>query len=271
MNKAAIYARVSTSDQDVERQLEEAKDFLNQQLDVTEIVEFPEIVSGATADRRSVYDELFDRIGDGDFDVVVVHEISRISRLGGSEVYRFIQHCLENETAVESLDIGLSIRVDDPSLQQTLYTMIANIMGDLAKIEHQQKLERINSGIRSAQNQGKWVGRPPKGFKIGDDGLLHIKAEEFLEVRQALVRVENGESRNKVARETGIPLSTLSRLYGTRKHLYLEAAEQSDSRIESALDEIRPLDKLDRGEAGALDAKIRSVVNEEIEKQKEGN
>jgi DNA invertase Pin-like site-specific DNA recombinase len=70
--------------------------------------------------------------------------------LRGTEVYDFIQHCLEHETGVESLDVGLSIRVDDPALKQTFYTMVANIMGDLAKIEHQQKLRRIRSGIQSA-------------------------------------------------------------------------------------------------------------------------
>ena len=48
---AAIYARVSTSDQDVSRQLDEAHEHL-ERLNVEDVEEYPEIVSGA-ADRHS--------------------------------------------------------------------------------------------------------------------------------------------------------------------------------------------------------------------------
>lgn len=264
MTKAAIYARVSTADQDVKRQLEEIHEFL-EGVDVDEVAEYPEVVSGATnAGERDVYDELWDDIAAGGFDLVVVHEISRLSRLGGTEVYDFIQHCLEHETGVESLDVGLSIRVDDPALKQTLYTMVANIMGDLAKIEHQQKLERIRSGIRSAQQAGKWTGRPPRGFYVGDDKRLHVDAEAFLETREALARVAAGESKSKVAEESGIAQSTLTRLYDQRSDLYL-AAVAEDDRVDTAVEELRPIEDLTPEEAGEMDARIRAIVREEME------
>lgn len=255
---------MSTDDQDVRRQLDETREYLEQHADVDEVVEYPEVVSGATAGgEREEYDRLWDDIAAGEFDLVAVHEISRLSRLGGTEVYRFIQHCLEHDTGVESLDVGLSIRVDDPALQQTVYTMIANIMGDLAKIEHQQKLERVRSGIRAAQKAGKWTGRPPRGFEVGDDGFLHVAPTEFLETREALARVERGESRRKVSESTGIPYSTLSRLYDERRELYL-AAETDDERVRSAVDELAPLDDLTSSEAGELEARLRQIVREEM-------
>jgi hypothetical protein len=43
----------------------------------------------------------------------------------------------------------------------------------------------------------------------------------FLSTREALVRIAHGESRTKVADETGIPQSTLTRLYDDRRELYL--------------------------------------------------
>lgn len=266
VRKAAIYARVSTDDQDVQRQLDETREFL-QDVDVDEVVEYPEVVSGAaSASERDVYDRLWDDIAAGDFDLVVVHEISRLSRLGGTEVYDFIQHCLSHGAGVESLDVGLSIRVDDPALKQTLYTMVANIMGDLAKIEHQQKLERIQSGIQAAQRAGKWTGRPPRGFYVGEgDTRLHVDVDEFLETREALSRVARGESKSKVAEESGIAHSTLTRLYSERCDLYLAGAAE-DERIDAAMDEIRPLQDLTPEAAGALDARIRAIVREELEK-----
>ncbi|WP_363463593.1 recombinase family protein [Halogeometricum borinquense] len=267
MTRAAIYARVSTEDQDVQRQLDETREFLQQHVEADEVVEYPEVISGATSSgERDVYDQLWDDIAAGEFDIVVVHEISRLSRLGGTEVYDFIQHCLEHETGVESLDVGLSIRVDDPALKQTLYTMVANIMGDLAKIEHQQKLQRIQSGIRAAQAAGKWTGRPPRGFTVGDDGRLHVDVEEFLATREALARIAQGESRTKVAEDTGIPQSTLTRLYDDRRDLYLAGeGEGYDDRVDAAVEELRPLDDLEPDEAGKMEARMRRVVREELE------
>jgi hypothetical protein len=139
-------------------------------------------------------------------------------------------------------------------------------MGDLAKIEHQQKLQRIQSGIRAAQDAGKWTGRPPHGFEVGDDGRLHVDVEEFLMTREALARVVHGESRAKVAEDTGIPQSTLTRLYDNRRDLYLAGEGESyDERVDCAVEEIRPLDDLRPTEAGGLEARIRRIVREELE------
>ncbi|WP_254921799.1 recombinase family protein [Halorubrum ezzemoulense] len=82
---AAIYARVSTSDQDVSRQLDEAHEHL-ERLGVKDIEEYPEIVSGAAdTDTREVYNRLLNDVKTGQFDLVVVHEISRLSRLGPTD------------------------------------------------------------------------------------------------------------------------------------------------------------------------------------------
>jgi DNA invertase Pin-like site-specific DNA recombinase len=236
----AIYARVSTDDQDVSRQLDEAREHL-ERAGVEEIDEYPEVVSGAAdTGTREVYNELLDDIETGRFDLVVVHEISRLSRLGPTEIHEFIQHCLEHDTGVEALDVGLSIHVDDPELQKTIYGMVARLMGDLAKIEHEQKLQRIRSGVRAAQDAGKWTGRPPAGFVV-EDGYLRVEPAEFLNTREALARVEAGESYADVAESSGIPESTLRSLEEDRRELYL-AGEADDDRVDAALEDVRPLE-----------------------------
>jgi DNA invertase Pin-like site-specific DNA recombinase len=265
--QAAIYARVSTADQDLDRQLHEAREHLDANYpEVESIDEYADIISGADETGGEEYQRLWDAIAaDDGYDVVVVHEISRLSRLGPTEIHEFIQHCLEHQTGVESLDVGLSIRVDDPDLQQTIYTMIANIMGDLAKIEHQQKLERINSGIRSAQRAGKWTGRPPRGFYAGDDKRLHVDPEEFLNVRHALERIERGDSKRQVAKESGIPRSTLTNLYDNQRAFYVDG-ETDDDRKDAALNDVRPLPEFQQENHNRddLDEHIRAVVREEL-------
>lgn len=241
-NRAAIYARVSTSDQDVQRQLDEAREHLDR-LGVGDVEEYPEVVSGAAdTDTRDVYNQLLDDVASGGFDLVVVHEISRLSRLGPTEIHEFIQHCLEHDTGVEALDVGLKIHVDDGELQQTIYSMVARLMGDLAQIEHQQKLQRIRSGVRSAQEAGKWTGRPPAGFTV-EDGYLRVEPAEFLHTREALARVDRGEAYSAVAEDTGVAESTLRNLERERRDLYL-GGEADDDRVDGALDELRPLDDI---------------------------
>jgi DNA invertase Pin-like site-specific DNA recombinase len=240
--RAAIYARVSTADQDVGRQLDEAREHL-ERLGAEEVEEYPEVVSGAAdTDTREVYNDLLDDVASGRFDLVVVHEISRLSRLGPTEIHEFIQHCLEHDTGVEALDVGLKIHVDDGELQQTIYSMVARLMGDLAQIEHKQKLQRIRSGVRAAQDAGKWTGRPPAGFEVVD-GYLRVDPAEYLHVREALARVDRGEAYADVAADTGVAESTLRSLEADRRDLYL-AGEADDDRVDEALDDVRPLDDL---------------------------
>jgi hypothetical protein len=113
-------------------------------------------------------------------------------------------------------------------------------MGDLAQIEHQQKLQRIRSGVRAAQSAGKWTGRPPAGFVV-EDGYLRVDPAEFLHVREALVRVDRGESFASVADDTGIAESTLRSLHQDRRELYL-GGEAEDKRVDDALTDVRPLE-----------------------------
>lgn len=258
---AAIYARVSTSDQDVSRQLDEAREHL-ERLGVEDVEEYPEVVSGAAdTDTREVYNQLLDDVETERFDLVVVHEISRLSRLGPTEIHEFIQHCLEHDTGVEALDVGLKIHVDDGELQQTIYSMVARLMGDLAQIEHQQKLQRIRSGVRAAQSAGKWTGRPPAGFVV-EDGYLRVDPAEFLHVREAVARIDSGEAFATVADDTGLAESTLRSLHQDRRELYL-GGEADDDRVDEALDDVRPL------EDARTDAPDLEALRERVERLEE--
>lgn len=258
----ALYARVSTADQDPDRQLDELRVFAADAYPDHEIAEYVDVVSG-TATERAEYDRLWSDIGEGDVAVVVVDEISRLSRLGSGEIHRFIQHCLEHGTSVEDREVGLSLDVDDSDLSQAITETLIGLMGSLAKVEHKQKLRRIRSGIAAAQDAGKWTGRPPRGFTV-EDGYLRVDVEEFLRTRAAVERVVGGEAVTDVAEDVGLPTSTLSRLAEERPELYLRGVAEDD-RVNAALDELRPLPDPE-AEPEEWREEVREIVREELNK-----
>lgn len=257
----AIYTRVSTADQDSQRQVDELREYAGETYPDHKVREYADIASGTTTAREE-YDRLQSDIGAGQIDRVIVDEISRLSRLGGGEIHEFLQHALDHDTSVEDREVGLEIDVSDDMVDQAVSELIAGLMGQLAKIEHKQKLRRIRSGIRAAQEAGKWTGRPPRGFEVGDDGFLHVDTAEYLRTRAALERVQAGESASAVADATGVPSSTISRLYDERRDLYL-GADPADERVDAALEEIRPLEDL-TPDTDEFESRVRDIVRDEI-------
>ncbi len=81
MPQIGTYARVSTIDQDPQRQLDELREFAEDRYDEPEIHTYADIISGTETDRGEEYQRLRSDIEDGVLDVVVVHELSRLSRL----------------------------------------------------------------------------------------------------------------------------------------------------------------------------------------------
>ncbi|MFW6382416.1 MAG: recombinase family protein [Haloferacaceae archaeon] len=255
----AIYARVSTADQDASRQIDELRKWVADQYPDAATEEYVDVVSGSATDRAEEYHSLRTTISDDGLDLVVVDEISRLSRLGGGEIHNFIQHALEHDTSIRDREVGLSIDVGGSEVDRAVKELIAGLLGDLAKIEHKQKMRRIRSGIRAAQDAGKWTGRPPAGFLV-EDGYLRVDPSEYLHVREAVARVDRGEAYAAVADDTGVPASTLRNLVDDRRELYL-AGEVDDERVDAALEAVRPLEDLREGRTDDL-AELRERVEQ---------
>ena len=141
--------------------------------------------------------------------------------------------------------------------------LIAGVMGDLARVEHKQKLRRIQSGIDAAKEAGRWTGRPPAGFDV-KDGYLQVNADEFLTIRRALERIEQGYTYADAADGTRVAESTLRVLYDDRRDLYFYA-EAEDERLQAAAEELEALEKPDIPDDTSLPRQeIRTIVRDEI-------
>jgi DNA invertase Pin-like site-specific DNA recombinase len=263
MPKIGIYARVSTADQDPKRQLDELREFVEDTYDEPEIHAYADIISGTETDRGDKYQCLRADIEDDSLDTVVVHELSRLSRLGAGEIHEFLEFCLSHETGIQDLEVGLEISLEDDLVDRAVSQLIAGVMGDLARVEHKQKLRRIQSGIDAAKDAGRWTGRPPAGFDV-DNGYLQVNADEFLTIRRALEHVEQGYTYAEAADGTPVAESTLRALYDDRRDLYFYA-EAEDERLQTAAQELEPLVKPDIPDDTSLpEQEIRNIVRDEI-------
>jgi len=264
MAEVGLYARVSTGEQDVDRQVQEAKEFAQSSYPDASIEMYPDVISGASEQRGEEFERLWSDIENDQLDAVVIHELSRISRLGAGQIHEFIEHCLQHETSVKDLEVGLEIDVEASMVDRAVKQLLAGIMGDLARVEHKQKLRRINSGIKAAQEAGKWTGRAPRGFFVGeDDQRLHVDTEEFLRTRAALERCESGEAVAAVADDLGIAESSLRYILDDDERLRMYFyAESNDDRKDAALDEIRPLDEPSVDEKGSLEDRVDELESQ---------
>jgi DNA invertase Pin-like site-specific DNA recombinase len=268
MPEIGIYARVSTTDQDPQRQLGELRKFVEDTYDEPAIHAYADIISGTETERGEEYQRLRSDIEGGSLDVVVVHELSRLSRLGAGEIHEFLEFCLCHETGIQDLGVGLEISLEDDLVDRAVSQLIAGVMGDLARVEHKQKLRRIQSGIDAAKDAGRWTGRPPAGFDV-EDGYLQVNADEFLTIRRALERVEQGYTYAEAADGTAIAESTLRALHNDRRALYFHA-EADDDRLQAAAEELEPLEEPDNPDDTSLpEQEIRTIVRDEIHRHQQ--
>lgn len=245
LTDAAIYARVSTTDQDESRQIQDCREALDDHpYEITDVRVYADVMAGTTT-ARDDYIRLIDDIEAGEIDLVIATEVSRLSRSGAQDVMTFISKALENGTSVEFTQSPVSLRTEMDEITQSIQRTIISLLSELANVEHAQKMSRIESGIKAAQNAGKWTGRAPRGFTI-EDGILHVDTSAFLETRAALERVVAGEPIVDVEESTGIPESTLRHIRDERLDLYFDG-DADDDRVDAALDDVRPLPDVDDG------------------------
>lgn len=145
-----LYVRVSTEQQNEERQLKIAED-----LKIDKEYIFIDKQSGKNADRKELKKMLeYCRKGD----TVYCESISRIAR-NTKDLLNIIEHLSQKQ--VEFVSMKESIDTTTPQGKFTL-----TIFGALAELERECLLQRVAEGIAVAKEQGKYKGRKPKEIDI---------------------------------------------------------------------------------------------------------
>ncbi len=171
------YIRVSSFDQNPERQLE--------QVQVNKV--FTDKASGKDTQRPQL-EALLTFIRQGD--TVVVHSMDRLAR-NLDDLRRLVQKLTKQGIRIEFVKENLSFTGEDSPMAH----LMLSVMGAFAEFERALIRERQREGIALAKQRGAYQGRK--------------KSLSSQQVATLLQRTQQGEQKSKIARELGISRETL--------------------------------------------------------------
>jgi DNA invertase Pin-like site-specific DNA recombinase len=181
--RAAIYARVSTSDQTCENQLLELRRYCEARgWQATEYVDTG--ISGAK-DRRPALDQLMADAKRRKLDVVVCWKLDRFGRS--------LAHLITAIQTLTDAGVGFTSIGEGIDTRSATGRLMLGILGSFAEFERERIRERIYAGLARARRQGQRLGRRRERIS-----------------RQDLERVE-GMSVREAARVLGVPPSRIHR------------------------------------------------------------
>ena len=171
------YVRVSSFDQNPERQLEH--------IDVSKV--FTDKASGKDVQRPEL-ERLLTFVREGD--TVVVHSMDRLAR-NLDDLRRIVQGLTQRGVRIEFVKEGLTFTGEDSPMAN----LMLSVMGAFAEFERALIRERQREGIALAKQRGAYRGRKRA-----------LLPEQVAELRQ---RVAVGEQKATLSREFGISRETL--------------------------------------------------------------
>jgi DNA invertase Pin-like site-specific DNA recombinase len=177
MSKVIGYIRVSSFDQNTDRQLEGIK--------IDKL--FIDKASGKNTERPQLT-ELLNYIRDGD--ILVVHSLDRLAR-NLDDLRRIVQDLTANNVKVQFIKENLTFSGEDSPMSN----LLLSVMGAFAEFERALIRERQLEGITLAKKRGAYKGRKRS-----------LSPEQIEDMKH---RIGNGECKSNIAREIGISRQTL--------------------------------------------------------------
>jgi len=171
------YVRVSSADQNPERQLEHTV--------VNKL--FTDKASGKDTQRPQL-EAMLGFVREGD--TVVVHSMDRLAR-NLDDLRRLVQSMTSSGIRVEFLKEGLVFTGEDSPMSN----LMLSVMGAFAEFERSLILERQREGIALAKVRGVYKGRKKT-----------LSGAQALDIQQ---RVAAGEQKSQLARELGVSRETI--------------------------------------------------------------
>lgn len=178
------YARVSTSDQNLDRQIVALKNSGAQKI-------FEEKISGKNIERPQLK-ALLDYIHDDD--VVTVLSLDRLGR-NSKDLTEVIDQIRRKGAVLDVLDLPTFAGIEDGNLRALLTNLVLEIYKYTAEEERRKILSRQRQGIKIAKKKGIYKGRKKEYSPTGSKRFLYNGVVNGL---------KEGKSIAQISREVGI-------------------------------------------------------------------
>jgi putative DNA-invertase from lambdoid prophage Rac len=177
--QAAIYARVSTTDQTCEMQVRELREYALRR-GWTVVNEYVDTGwSGAKASRPEL-DRLMKDAALRRFDAVLVYKLDRFGRS--------VRNCLDGIAALGSHGVrflAVSQSIDTDHTNPTA-RLLLHILASVAEFERELIRERVCAGVRNAKRTGKQLGRKRVVFDRGKAVEMHQRGASVRQIAASL-------------------------------------------------------------------------------------
>ena len=188
--KVAVYARGSTSGQEVELQLVELRKYVADR-GWTIYKEFIDIGQSGAKDSRPQLNQLMLDAKRKRFDVVLCWKFDRYARS--------LKHLVDSLYEYKALNIDFVSLTEGIDTTTPVGMAMFGVIGAMSQLERDLIKERVQAGMKRAKQKGKAIGRPKKSIdlaevkKLRDEGLSVTKISKILNVsRASLYRNGNG-------------------------------------------------------------------------------
>lgn len=179
------YARVSTIGQSLDSQIEQ----LNEH-GVSEI--FEEKVTGTSTKARNELERMIEYVREGD--LIIVTKIDRLAR-SISDLSKIVTYLNDKGVSIKFLKEQLTFGAGN---NNSLNTLLFNILGSFAQFERDLIVERTKEGRERSMRNGNRMGRKPSSSEKDVKKAIYLYEN----------REENGLSVAEILRSTGVKKST---------------------------------------------------------------
>ena len=184
--RVSCYCRVSTKDQNCDRQIEELREVAENH--GWTIVDFyvDEGISGSTKSRPAL-DRMMKDAMSRKFEMVMTLELSRLGRS--------VSHMCQIVDLLKSKKIDLFVKNQNVDTSSIVGEFFFNIMNAVSQYEKDLITERVVSGLKSARKKGRIGGRPTNLNADSREKILELKSK--------------GVGIRKIARECSVGIQTV--------------------------------------------------------------
>lgn len=178
------YARVSTIDQNLDRQIDALRAY-----GIDDRLIYREKISGTKRDRPELQ-RMLRELQQGD--TVIVADLTRISR-STKDLLDIVDQIKQKQAFIKSIkDTWL-----DTSSENPYNSFLLTVMSGLSQLERDLTSQRTKEGLAAAKARGRNGGRPSKQNEKGD--MVRALADSGMKIAE-------------IVRQTGLSRSTVNRI-----------------------------------------------------------